>query len=360
MAAKHWMWVSQALEGGQKLRRLLEHFSDAEEIYEHRNGAALAALLSPGELARARSASLSECSDRADFCDEIGIKLCCYSDREYPARLRACLSPPALLYCTGDLAALSGQTVAGIGTRRSSQYGRDAVRFVCEPLAEAGVTLISGLAMGIDSEVHRAALRKKSKTVAVLGSGIDDTQPRRNEGLRREIEDCGGAVVSEYPPGAGCQPYMFVARNRIIAGLSRAVMVFEAPARSGALITVSWALEEGREVFAAPGSILSPTSEGANRLISQGASPLTCAADVLEFLGMEFDKNRPPLAEKEPGPELSGDELVISKALEGGALALDDLAAKTGIAANKLISALSLLELSGAVETLPGPRYKLK
>ena len=211
------------------------------------------------------------------------------SDVLFPPLLRAIHDPPAGLFLRGDADAclLQRQAVAIVGARACSSYGRHVARFLGRDLAAAGLVVVSGMARGVDGEAHRGALEAGGTTVAVLGCGVERDYPAAHADLARRIAGTG-LVVSEYPPGVEPAPWRFPARNRIIAGLTTATIVVEARERSGALITADFALEEGREVFAVPGEIVSALSRGSNALLRLGATPLTESADVLEALGSRF------------------------------------------------------------------------
>jgi DNA processing protein len=211
----------------------------------------------------------------------------------WPPLLEHLHDPPRQLYVRGDPSVLARPAVAIVGARRCSAYGAQVARSLARDLGGADVTVVSGLAHGIDGEAHRGALAAGAPTVAVLGCGIDVDYPARHAELARRIAETG-AIVSEYPPGTEPAPWRFPARNRIVAGLAQATVVVEARERSGALITADFALELGREVFAVPGEITASLSTGANRLIRQGAAPLLSADDVLEALGVERPGARPP------------------------------------------------------------------
>lgn len=353
-----YIWLANVLGPcNKKFREILTRFGSVEEIYKRRETVEAAALLSPSEYKRARTLTLSDTDRICSYCERAGTKVICYGDDEYPERLRETNIPPVLLYLDGDPKVLDTICIAGVGSRLPTQYGRDAVRFLCEPLAAAGVTLVSGLAAGTDTEVHKAALKVNGKTISVLGTGIDETYPKKHLEIRGIIEK-NGAVVSEYPPFTKGAPYMFALRNRLISGLSKAVIIFEAAKRSGTMITAGWALDDGREVFAVPGSILSEKSEGTNRLLKQGAAPAISALDILETLGLErlFAKTEP--LKKISVPKLSGFERVIYDVLSNGETDIDLLVERTGRSSGEVLSALALLELEGVVESLPGQRYK--
>jgi DNA processing protein len=256
---------------------------------------------------------------------------------ELPRLLRAIHDPPARLYLrgAGDPALLSQGAVAIVGARACSPYGSQVARMLGRELAAAGLTVVSGLARGIDGEAHRGALEAGAKTVAVLGCGIDRDYPAAHAGLAREIEQ-SSLLVSEYKPGVEPAPWRFPARNRIVAGLCAATVVVEARERSGALITADFALEEGREVFAVPGEITSALSAGTNALLRLGATPLTSVGDVLESLGLE--------APEAPRPDLSDAAATLLERLPAG---VDELVRASGVSVAAVATALAELELAG-------------
>ncbi len=356
-----WLWLHAVMGAcNEKSIRLVREFDYIERLYERRQSSDMAKLLSPQEYKNARTVRLEDCEALANECDALGIRILCYSDEEYPEMLRNTRVPPAVLFCTGDVRALTGTAIAGVGARLATKYGRDAVKKIFTPVARAGITLVSGLASGIDSEVHRAALENGAKTVAVLGNEINKTYPSNNAELRRKIE-ANGCVVSEYPPHAGSQRYMFPQRNRIISGLSRAVVIFEAAKKSGTMITANWALDDGRDVFAVPGSIFSEKSDGTNYLIKSGAIPVTDAADIFDYLGVT-DTARFTGEEKSEAvvPKLTGTAKKICDCLREGEMTVDELLAKTGVPAHELFASLTELEVDGIAEAAFGSRYRLK
>jgi DNA processing protein len=263
-------------------------------------------------------------------------------DPAFPPLLSAIHDPPPLLYLRGDTdaAVLSEPCVAVVGARSCSSYGRAVGRMLGRELARAGLVVVSGMARGVDGEAHRGALEAEGKTVAVLGCGVDRDYPAAHAELARRICE-RGLVVSEYEPGVEPAPWRFPARNRVIAGLSRATVVVEARERSGALITADFALEEGREVLAVPGEITSALSAGTNALLRLGATPVTAAGDVLEALGVEPVE---PVA-----PEVGEPARTLLAGLRDGALTADELVRASGVDAAQASAALLELELAGAV-----------
>jgi DNA processing protein len=261
-------------------------------------------------------------------------------DPVFPELLRQIHDPPAALFLrgNGDPELLGRPAVAIVGARACSSYGAQVARMLGRELATAGLVVVSGLARGIDGEAHRGALEAEGATVAVLGCGIDRDYPAVHAELARRICE-RGLVLSEYEAGVEPAPWRFPARNRIIAGLAAATVIVEARERSGALITADFALEEGREVFAVPGEITGALAAGTNRLIRQGATPLTSTADVLELFGLEVARA--------PAAELGADaELVLERLVDGSASA-DELARSTGLDPPRLAAALAELELAG-------------
>ena len=269
------------------------------------------------------------------------------SEPEYPPLLRELHDPPAGLFLrgAGEVGLLYEPAVAIVGARACSSYGSQVARLLGRELAAAGLVVLSGLARGVDGEGHRGALEAGGDTVAVLGCGVDRDYPAAHAQLAARVCE-RGLVVSEYAPGVEPAPWRFPARNRIIAGLAAATIVVEARERSGALITADFALEAGREVFAVPGEITSSLSAGTNALLRLGATPLTCAEDVLETLGVE------PLAR--PALELGETARTVLEAVAQEPAGVDRLVRGTGLGAAAVATALAELELAGAVAEAEG------
>jgi DNA processing protein len=270
-------------------------------------------------------------------------------DPLFPERLRAIFDPPSALYIRGEgePELLARRCVAVVGARSCSPYGAQVARRLGRDLASAGLVVVSGLARGIDGEAHRGALEAGGTTVAVLGCGIDRDYPASHAQLSRRIEE-HGLVVSEYEPGVEPAPWRFPARNRIIAGLSEAVIVVEARERSGALITADFGLDEGREVFAVPGEITSSLSAGTNALLKLGATPLTSTQDVCEALGIEL----PDVAA--PAVEVSPDATHLLELVREAPAGADELATRGTLDAGAVSVALTELELAGLVAAADG------
>jgi DNA processing protein len=268
---------------------------------------------------------------------------------DFPPRLRAIHDPPPGLFLRGssDAALLARTAVAVVGARSCTDYGAHVARQLAREIAGAGIVVVSGLARGIDGWAHRGALDAGGETVAVLGCGVDRDYPRAHGALASQIVSAGGLIVSEYPPGVAPAPWRFPARNRIVAGLAAATVVVEARERSGALITADLALEEGRDVLAVPGEITSALSRGTNGLLRLGAIPVTSADDVLEALGVE-----PVVRPRDEAPP--GASGIVLAALDRGARTADEIAHDTGLAADEVAAALTVLELCSLVSASAG------
>ena len=286
---------------------------------------------------------------------EKGIDILPFGAPAYPALLSEIHDPPAVLYVRGDLQdALGHHTVAVIGSRRSSVYGRGVARSISRDLSASGVSVVSGLARGIDAEAHMGSLDAGGPTLAVFGSGIDVVYPPEHGKLAERITRAG-ALLSEYPPGTRPDRFNFPARNRIISGLSLGVVVVEAGERSGTMITVGTALDQGREVFAVPGEVTRSTSTGTNRLLKEGASLVTSAVDILEVLGIASG-----VCGSGKLPEVEGEVAsAVVRLLSEGPVHLDQMVRRLGLDAGILQSELLVLEMQGHVVRRPGELYTL-
>jgi DNA processing protein len=304
----------------------------------------------------ARFAAFRQTFDESRYLRDLaerGFRWVARSDQEFPARLRAIHDPPAGLFVRGDapLALLDRVSVAVVGARACSPYGIAVATSLGRELAASGVIVVSGLARGVDGAAHRGAL-DTGLTIAVLGCGIDRDYPRAHATLAAEIAR-DGLILSEYPPGVEPAPWRFPARNRIVAGLASATVVVEARERSGALITTDLALEEGREVFAVPGEITSHLSHGTNALLRLGATPVTCAADVLAAIGVEP-------APQSPSAALAGVAAAVHAIVAEGAVGADEIARRASLSAGEVAAALTTLELLGLVVQADGAYRSLQ
>ena len=286
-----------------------------------------------------------------------GLTPIAWSDPRYPAALAAIVDPPPLLWTRGVVDALSTQAVAIVGSRAASTYALSVAERLAADLAVRGVTIVSGLARGVDSAAHRGALSVGGVTVAVLGSGLDIIYPPEHAPLAHDIEK-DGAVVSESVPGTPPQSWLFPLRNRIISGLSRAVVVIEAGEKSGSLITARAALEQGRDVLAVPGNVLSGRNRGAHALLRDGAKIVESADDILEELGCGLAATAAATSGARTGVKTWRDP-ILSCLTPGEPSDLDEIAERSGLTPARLLPRLMELELHGSVARVGGGRFVL-
>jgi DNA processing protein len=342
--------------GPAKLQALLDHFGDLGAAWR-----ANAAALQAAGIDRRAIESLMEARGRLELDMELkkveraGAHVLTWADPGYPARLREIPSPPPVLYVKGQLADADRWAVAVVGTRRATSYGRQVTRELVGSLARSHVTVVSGLARGIDAEAHQAALDAGGRTIAVMGCGIEQVYPPEHRRLYDGII-ASGAVISEYPLGAPPDAANFPPRNRIISGLSLGVLVVEAGLRSGALITADYAAEQGRDVFAVPGSILMRNSEGTNRLIQDGAKMVTKPEDLLEELNLTLVAEQAEVRQAIPD---NPTEAQLLGYLSAEPVHVDEIAASAGMPITETSATLALMELKGLVRQVGGMNYVL-
>ena len=302
-----------------------------------------------------------------EFVDKNDIKIITYQDELYPAKLMNIYDRPPFLYVKGNLSK-DDINIAVVGSRLASTYGKYTTEKISCELALKGLTIVSGMARGIDSVAHRGALTARGRTIAVLGSGLDVIYPPENKKLFTDIIQ-NGAVISEFPPGTPPRSANFPARNRIISGMSYGVVIVEAGEKSGSLITARLALEQGREVFAVPGSIDSAGSRGTNKLIKQGAKLIENTDDIIEEIIPQIDRSTllktPSVSNVEvittkPAEILSAVDQKIIGFMSGGRVHIDDLISSTGLSSADILGALTTLELKGIVEQHPGKLFSVK
>jgi DNA processing protein len=296
--------------------------------------------------------------ERLGIYERLGIHLVPITHPQYPRLLKEIHDPPPLLYVKGDLSALEGKTLGVVGTRMASEYGKQATEKLVEEVAPVGVSIISGLAAGIDTCAHWAALQHQLPTVAVFGCGLDVIFPSNNRRLSEEIVANGGALISEYPLGTQGSKYTFPQRNRIVAGLSHGILVVEGSVKSGALITARLALEEGRSVFAVPGNIFSPGAQGPLHLIKNGAIPVIAGDDILKDLNWSLNE---PLAGAEKNiqqtllfQDLSEEDRRLLELIPYDPVSIESVQFKSGLSSAQLGECLTMMELDGLIILLPG------
>ena len=323
----------------------------------------------PG-VGKARSGLLAEQLRRADYAGQLALadkhqaRLITLRDADYPSALKSINAPPLVLYVRGDIAAANAPCLAMVGTRSPSSYGRETARRFAFQFAQMGVTIVSGLARGIDTESHAAAVRGQGKTVAVIGSALDCLYPSENKTLAESIVASGGALISEYPWGRQADRQTFPMRNRIVSGLSLGVLVVEAGLSSGTLITATHALEQGRSVMAIPGRIDSPASQGCHKLIKEGAKLIDSIDDVLEELRLKAGRSKVEGELLQPSnlqPSTSGldeTEKHLLNILGKEEMALEDLMSASNLPAGIVTARLMNLEMKRLVRRLPGHLIK--
>jgi DNA processing protein len=348
------LWLSSFMGqvDSRKLNLILEIYGTAHAAF-NANDLAYRASLSVQAANLFATRDLNYIQNFRDNLHNRGIQ---YFSREhdcFPALLKEIPDPPVGIFCVGELPSDDFYKIAIIGARKCSEYGLLTARTFAKPLAEAGVVVVSGMARGVDSMAHRGALSGGGKTIAVLGCGVDICYPAENQNLRKEIIN-NGCVISEYPPDTKPVPAFFPARNRIISGLSHGVLVVEAGKKSGTLITVDQALEQGREVFAVPGTISSKLSEGTNQLIKDGAVIASNHSDVLDALGI-FHESEP--VRKEKNILLAPEEKQVYDSLDFDPVSIDMLMESTGFDPGKMLLICAQLEIKGLARKLPGSRY---
>jgi DNA processing protein len=339
--------------GPARIQRLLDRFESLEAAWSASPGELGAVLDERSVESLVRTRATLSLDGEMERLGRLGMEVVTLGDAAYPRLLAQIPAPPPVLYFQGTLIPEDAVAVAIVGTRRSTAYGREVAGRIAGELAEAGVTIVSGLARGIDGVAHRAAVKAGGRTLAVLGSGVNVVYPAEHGNLAAEIAE-HGAVVSDYAPDTKPDAVNFPPRNRIISGLSLGVVVVEAPSRSGALITCDFAADQGREVFVVPGSVLSQASAGCNRLLRDGATPVTCAADILEDLHLA--QRREQTAVQQALPE-SEDERRLYALMTAEPQHIDELAAAANLPIAQGSVLLSMMELKGFVRNVGAQHY---
>ncbi|MEY2537866.1 MAG: processing protein [Verrucomicrobiota bacterium] len=289
---------------------------------------------------------------------EFGADVITQESPMYPKSLREIHAPPIVLYIWGEIQERDQHAIGVIGSRRTTHYGLESAKKLSYQIAYAGLTVISGLARGIDTAAHQGALAAKGRTIAVIGSGLLEIYPPENRELAEKIRNGNGAIVSEFSMQIQPDRQTFPMRNRIISGWSHGILVVEAGLNSGALITASQALEQGRSVYAVPGHINAPSAMGSNRLIQQGAKLVMSAADVLDDLQILLPETKPSAeAAVRPLPPLSSDERLVYEAIDSAETPIDRITAKCDLPSGTVSSTLLRLELKRLVKQLPGKYF---
>ena len=358
-----WLWLANTLGAGSShAGRVLDVFGGAQETWENRDSDAFRKAVGSPAFARANLPDNTPAHYRAFArrCAARNIRILPYDDPDYPLAFSRIPDMPLVLYCTGDPLWLNEPGAVGmVGSRRPTEYGLQAAADLGNGLAKNGAIIVSGLADGLDSAGHRAAVKENCPTIGILGVPIDRTYPAANVALRHTIEQ-NGCILSEYAPGESTPgPVGFLQRNRLIAALSSALLVVEAREKSGTMSTVSHAERYGKPVFAVPGSIYSPDSAGTNRLLHEGRARAACSgADLVQALGLQA--SAAPEAEiRQPDPMTDTERRVLA-CVGPQPLGVEELCVRSGLPTARLLSTLMKLQLTGRVTCLPGKRYVLR
>jgi len=396
-----WVWLSRAIGAGSpKPRKLLECLGSIDAIYAAPQGLfeLIRNLVNEKEITRLSDKKLDETDKIISACAKKGIRIIVPTDAEYPKRLADIPNPPTVLYAKGErISADDEVAIAIVGTRKFTKNGAEATAKISSEIAAGSGCIVTGLARGVDTIAAETAISVGGKVYGVLGCGIDVYYPPENKKLYEAVQK-NGTVISEYPPGTEPSRFNFPRRNRIISGLSLGTVVVEAPEKSGALITAEYALEQNRDVFAVPCGIFEKSGAGTNKLIKEGATPVLCGRDVLEEYAamhsdkinldsipqktvdsVNYDENKEPekkecSSEKDNGEgklrefsfpdgyleKLSSDERLVAETIGAKELFADEISAVSGLAAAKVMSLLTLLEIRGCVMKLPGGKYAIK
>lgn len=395
--ALYWLWLQNALGAGAAIKEIIEYFGGAKALYEAGSTEwRMSPVLVPRQISRLESTKLSDAEEIFYACKLNSWQIICYDDERYPDRLREIHNPPVVIYVDGILPDIDHSVVIGVvGTRKASDYAIKATDVMSRGIAERGAVVVSGGALGVDTAAHNGAIMSGGKTIAVLGCGLGTKYLMENKPLRDAIRR-NGALVTEFPPFSKATRYTFPIRNRIISALSLGVLVAEAGIKSGSLITANYALEQGRDVFAIPCSILEPEYAGTNKLIDDGAFVATKPLDLLfpyaEEYGIDLGKTksvsqimnstadksanvpknrknisfeklsegREKRAERQQAAKsLSGDTLLVYRSLTDEFEHIDVIREKASLSIGAVLTALTALEIADLAISSGGKRYKL-
>lgn len=354
-------WLTHGMIRSDILAELLDEYGSAEAIYDKflKEGSGFLKH-QVNEFGRAKlteQAAQDKMHEMMVIMQKLEMGILSSYDSDYPDSLRNIQFPPALLFYRGHPECLRGKCVAVVGSRKASPQGIDATYKLCSDLSKAGVCIISGLAMGIDTAAHEGCIDGGSPTAAVLGCGIDVDYPIDNSVLKERIVKGGGVLLSEYPPGCRANKYVFQVRNRIISGLAKALLMMESQIQSGSMLTVHHALDQGREVYAYPGVPGTEWAEGAHQLLREGATYFTSAQDVLEDLGWDDALPAATNLQTKTLPPLSDEQRRVFSLLSQGELSFDQLASETQLSSQALSVALTMLQMMGLIKAMPGKTY---
>lgn len=395
--ALYWIWLQKALGEGARIKEIIEDFGNAKSLYESNILEwRMSSSLVPKQVNRLQSVTLQDAQKIINDCERNGWQIITYEDDKYPNRLKEIINPPAVLYVDGELPDVDNEVLIGIvGTRKASDYAIKVTDIMSRGIAECGAVVVSGGALGVDASAHRGAILSGGKTIAVLGCGLGTNYLLENKSLRDSIKQ-NGALVTEFPPFTKPSRYTFPMRNRIISGLSLGVLIVEAGVKSGSLITANYALEQNRDVFAVPCSILSSEFSGTNKLIDDGAYVVTKPLDLLspyaemynldlrkvksvqklmnetadKSANISVDKNKlsfenldnsryKRIENQKVISQLSGNNRLVYESLTNEFTHIDIIKQNCGLSSSAILSALTALEIADLVESASGKRYRL-
>ena len=355
-----WLRLANLQLAPRAANTLLDHFGSPEAIFEASDDSLLNAPTATGKrIGRITDPSYLPTKAQLDFIERSGVQVIARTDERYPRKLLEISDPPPVIFARGELHEKDRFAVGIVGSRHSSPYGRSVTAKLGRELSAAGLTVVSGGALGIDICAHRAVAEAKGRTIVVLGCGLDIDYPRENQSVFEQVVREGlGALITEFPPGSQPEPWRFPMRNRIISGLSMAVVIVEAGIHSGALLTAGIAAEQGRDVMAVPGNVDRPTSRGTNALIKDGAILVEEASDVLSALGILMLS--PPPAESQlrvPTLQIPPEQRILLENLSLTPKHVDALATEVKLDSVSVSIQLTMLELTGMIRRLPGNTY---
>jgi len=355
---KYWLAFSKMPEiGAVKFKRLIAFFENLEQAWKAR----VPELIKAGIEEKYAyiiidKRNIIDPDIELEKIQKQNISVITIKNKNYPEPLAEIYNPPALFYFKGNIDILNQPCLSVVGTRKITDYGKRITSDLVSVLANNGLTIISGLALGIDALAHKTTIESCGKTAAILGSGVNNIYPLANTNLAEKILESDGCIISEYPLGMMALKHHFPVRNRIISGLSMGTLVIEAGKKSGALITAKYALDQNRQVFTVPGNIYNQSSVGPNNLIKMGAVPVTCANDILDALNIEM------VHHQKISQEIIGDtkeEKIMIKHLSTEPISIDELVKLTSIDIQILNSSLTMMEMKGIVKNLGGQNYIL-
>ena len=362
---EYYAWLASACMPSEMVFRIMEIYPDpavCHDAFMHQDEQLMDIIRDRFRELLAGNGTKQKMDRMRELTDKHGISVIRYDGPAYPDALRKISLPPAFLFFQGQIQCLENRAVAMVGSRAASYSGQKAARKTACGLSAHGVSIISGLACGIDAASHQGCMDGGSPTIAVTATGLDTVYPKDNIRLRDEILSGSGLILSEYAPGEKPAGWHFPYRNRIIAGLGQALVLMEAKIRSGSMTTVSHALDQGKDVFVYPGEPESPFFEGNHQLLREGGIYFTCAEDILEDLHW-LDNQSAVRQNSDCSGKHKADtpeQAAVLQALTPGSLGFDQLVNQTGLKPSVLMSTLTVLQISGIVEALPGKQYRLK